>query len=169
MTKQFLNKLFAIALICLSATTIHGQKKLITNTGNVKSILFIGNSFTFGYGSPVMFYHPQSVTDLNNTKIGGVPALFKEFATEAGLNFNVNLETSPGKNLDFHLKNKADVIAKPWNYVVMHGYSTLDKYKPGDPTAMAASAKEIAALLRSKSPSVDIHLVATWARVDGSQ
>ncbi len=160
MTKQFLQNLFAIALICLSVTTLHAQ------VSKSQSILFIGNSFTFAHGSPVQFYHPQSVTDLNNTKIGGVPALFKTFTQEAGLNFAVSLETSPGKNLDFHLKEKADVIAKPWNYVVMHGYSTLDKDKPGNPTALALSAKQIATLLRSKNPTVDIHLVATWARAD---
>ncbi|MEA3151753.1 MAG: hypothetical protein QOD56_2692, partial [Gammaproteobacteria bacterium] len=41
------------------------------------SILFIGNSFTFAYGSPVRYYRPDSVTDLNRAGQGGVPALFK--------------------------------------------------------------------------------------------
>ena len=45
------------------------------------SILFIGNSFTFGAGSPVHFYRADTVTDLNKEGIGGVPALFKSFAT----------------------------------------------------------------------------------------
>jgi hypothetical protein len=48
------------------------------------SILFIGNSFTFGYGSPVRYYRPESVTDLNSTGQGGVPALFKSFTAQAG-------------------------------------------------------------------------------------
>ena len=39
------------------------------------SILFVGNSFTFGAGSPVRKYHPDQVTDLNGEGIGGVPAL----------------------------------------------------------------------------------------------
>ena len=157
MTQRFLPRFCVIALVCLLVSTVNAQQK---------SILFIGNSFTFAHGSPVMYYHPQLVTDLNNTKIGGVPALFKTFTMEAGLDFNVNLETSPGKNLDFHLKEKADVIGKSWNYVVMHGYSTLDKANPGDPTELMESAKGLAILLRGKNPNVDIHLVSTWARAD---
>ncbi len=31
------------------------------------TVLFIGNSFTFGWGSPVRFYRSDTVTDLNNT------------------------------------------------------------------------------------------------------
>jgi hypothetical protein len=57
------------------------------------SILFIGNSFTFAYGSPVRYYRPDSVTDLNSTDQGGVPALFKSFTVEAGLPYEVYLET----------------------------------------------------------------------------
>ena len=38
------------------------------------SILFIGNSFTFGAGSAVRFYRADTVTDLNSEGIGGVPA-----------------------------------------------------------------------------------------------
>ena len=97
------------------------------------SILFIGNSFTFAAGSPVQQYHPESVTDLNGGGIGGVPALFKSFTAQAGLKFDVSLETAPGMGLDYHYKNKAEIIGKPWDYVVMHGFSTLDQAKPGDP------------------------------------
>ena len=48
------------------------------------SVLFIGNSFTFGSGSAVRFYRADTVTDLNNEGIGGVPALFKSFTQQAG-------------------------------------------------------------------------------------
>ena len=47
------------------------------------SVLFIGNSFTYGYGSATKYYRADSVTDLNNDGIGGVPSLFKSF-TEIG-------------------------------------------------------------------------------------
>lgn len=130
------------------------------------SVLFIGNSFMFGYGSSVQFFHAQSVTDLNGEGVGGVPALFKRFATEAGREFKVSLETAGGKNLDFHVTNKAAVIGQSWDFVVALGYSTLDKNKPGDPTLLVRSAKELAELLRSKNPKVDIRLVATWSRAD---
>jgi hypothetical protein len=49
------------------------------------SVLFVGNSFTFGDGSAVQFYRAGTVTDLNNEGKGGVPALFKSFNAQAGL------------------------------------------------------------------------------------
>src|ERR1044071_2987522 len=130
------------------------------------AILFIGNSFTFAAGSPVRFYRASTVTDLNNEGIGGVPALFKAFTLQAGQNFNVSLETSGGKNFDWHLANKSAVLAKPWDYVVMHGYSTLDQKNPGDPALLVKSGKELAALLIKENPKVDIRLLATWSRAD---
>ena len=104
------------------------------------SLLFIGNSFTFGANSPVQFYRADTVTDLNNEGIGGVPALFKSFTTQAGLDYDVSLETRGGSGLDFHLENKLAAIGgKPWDKVVMHGQSTLDFDKPGDPAKKLSS------------------------------
>src|SRR6476659_1953469 len=54
-----------------------------------ESVLFVGNSFTFGSGSAVRFYRNDTVTDLNNEGIGGVPALFKSFAQQAGFDYDV--------------------------------------------------------------------------------
>jgi hypothetical protein len=133
---------------------------------NVPSVLFIGNSFTFGAGSPVRFYRAQTVTDLNGEGTGGVPALFKMFAAQAGRDFGVSLETVGGKNFDYHVKNKAAAIGRAWDYVVAQGYSTLDQNKPGDPALLVRSARELAELLCSKNPKVDIRLVATWSRAD---
>ncbi len=130
------------------------------------TILFIGNSFTFADKSAVQFYRSPTVTDLNGSGIGGVPALFKAFANQAGLDFAVSLETSPGKGLDYHMKEKAAVIDRAWDFVVMHGYSTLDVAKPGDPTLLVSSAKQVAELLHGKNPNADIRLVATWSRAD---
>jgi hypothetical protein len=130
-------------------------------------ILFIGNSFTFGQGSAVHFWHSNTVTDLNGEGIGGVPALFKAFVTEAGLDYDVSLETHPGVGLDWHLTNKRDAIsAKPYDIVVMHGYSTLDANKPGDPATLVATTKEMAGMLVSRNPKVEIHTIATWSRAD---
>jgi len=72
-----------------------------------QSILFIGNSFTYGQGSAVHYYRAGTVTDLNDEGIGGLPALFKSFTTEAGLNFDVYLETQGGVGLDWHLEHKS--------------------------------------------------------------
>src|SRR6188472_3480059 len=86
-----------------------------------KSVLFIGNSFLFGSGSAVRFYRANTVTDLNNEGIGGVPALFKSFTQEAGLDYDVSLETRGGSGLDFHLAKKREAISgRAWDAVVMH-------------------------------------------------
>jgi Domain of unknown function (DUF4886) len=131
------------------------------------SILFIGNSFTFGAGSAVRFYRADTVTDLNHEGIGGVPALFKSFTTQAGLAYDVSLETHPGVGLDFHLASKLDAIGShPWDVVVMHGFSTLDAEKPGDPAKLIATTRQMAEFLRSRNPKAEIHLTATWSRPD---
>ena len=131
------------------------------------SVLFVGNSFTFGAGSAVRFYRAETVTDLNSEGIGGVPALFKSFTEQAGLAYDVSLETRGGSGLDFHLENKLGVIGRrPWDVVVMHGQSTLDFDKPGDPAKLVATSRQMADFLRSRNPKVEIHLMATWSRAD---
>jgi hypothetical protein len=131
------------------------------------SVLFIGNSFLFGSGSAVRFYRADTVTDLNNEGIGGVAALFKSFTQQAGLDYDVSLETRGGTGLDFHLENKLGVIGRrSWDKVVMHGYSTLDAEKPRDPAKLIATSKTMADFLRSHNPKVDLYLMSTWSRAD---
>src|SRR5882757_10654929 len=131
------------------------------------SVLFVGNSFLFGSGSAVRFYRADSVTDLNNEGIGGVPALFKSFTQQAGLDYDVSLETRGGVGLDFHLENKLGVIGRRgWDTVVMHGYSTLDADNPRDPAKLIATSKQMADFVRARNPRVELYLMATWARAD---
>lgn len=132
-----------------------------------ESILFLGNSFTFGYGSATRYYRADTVTDLNNEGTGGVPALFKSFTDQAGLDYDVYIETYPGAGLDFHLENKLDVIGKrPWDNAVMHGFSTLDRNAPGDPATLIATVTEMAEFLRGLNASTQLYLTATWSRAD---
>lgn len=130
------------------------------------SILFIGNSFTFGALSNVMTYRKDSVSDLNGDGMGGVPALFKRFADEAGLNYQVSLETAAGQTLAWHLANKRGTIDRPWNAVVLQQYSILDPQKPGDAASTIPAAHDLSRLLLNRNPKVDISLVATWTRPD---
>jgi hypothetical protein len=140
---------------------------LAAGNSSAGSILFIGNSFTFAYGSPVRYYRADSVTDLNGGGQGAVPALFKSFTAQAGLSYDVYLETEPGVGIDWHLEHKLDVISqRPWDSVVMHGFSTLDPKKPGDPTVLIASVQQMASVLRAKNSKVDIRVMATWPRAD---
>jgi len=131
-----------------------------------RAILFVGNSFTFGAESDAMTYRKDSVSDLNGDGMGGVPALFKRFADEAGLRYRVSLETAAGETLAWHLANKKDVIDRRWDAVVLQQYSTLDPDRPGDVTATIPAARGLVTLLRRRNPNVDISLVATWTRPD---
>jgi hypothetical protein len=147
-----------IAVLLVGATSL---------TAAGTSILFIGNSFTYGWGSPVRFYRATTVTDLNDEGIGGVPALFRVFALQAGLDYDVSLETRSGSGLDFHLEKKRGPIGKrKWDVVVMHGQSTLDLGKPGDPTVLIATTRQMVDFLREKNSKVMPYLTATWPRAD---
>jgi len=152
-------------LRCLGALAALGL--LCTGPALAAKILFIGNSFTYGHGSAVQYYRVETVTDLNGQGRGGVPALFKAFAAESGLPFEVSLETEPGVGLDWHLAHRAELIgAQPWDTVVMHGYSTLDFEHPGNPALLVDSAKRMAELVRRQNPAVSLFLTATWPRAD---
>jgi Domain of unknown function (DUF4886)/Glycosyl hydrolases family 16 len=131
------------------------------------TILFVGNSFTFGGGSPpVQGYRPETVTDLNREGMGGVPALFKSFTLQAGLAYDVSLETAPGMNLDFHYEKKAALMSRAWDHVVVQGYSTLDEQAPGDAGKIIDYSARLAKLLHAANPQADVQLVATWSRAD---
>lgn len=131
------------------------------------SVLFIGNSFTYGFGSAIRYYRADSVTDLNNEGVGGVPALFESFTAQAGLDYDVYLETRSGSALDFHLENKlAEIGTQPWDQVVMHGFSTLDINKPGDPALLIETTVKMSTYLQQLNPNVEVFLTATWSRAD---
>lgn len=140
-------------------------------SASATTILFVGNSFTYAdpAGGPqpyVQTYNPGSVTDLNGTGIGGVPALFKTFTAEAGLNYDVSLETSPGKGLDWHYQNRLATIAQSWDKVVLQSYSTLDAAHPGNPATLIQYSGLLANALHAQNAAVNILLMATWSRAD---
>jgi len=151
----------AAAALCLTAAPACAATK----------ILFVGNSFTYAAHSAAMHYETDQVHDLNppdklGRTIGGVPALFKEFTKEAGLDYDVSLETVGGKGFDFHMAQKRAVLDKPWDVVVGHGYSTMDEAHPGDPTLLISSTKQMADMFKAQNPNVKFYLLATWSRAD---
>ena len=131
-----------------------------------ETILFVGNSFTFGATSPVLRYRPEQVTDLNKEGIGGVPAIFKVLTFQAGLDYQVSLETSPGKNFDWHLANRLPLIDRPWDVVILQGQSTLDLERPGDPTRIIEYGRQLSDVLARRNPSARIYFQSTWSRAD---
>ena len=158
-----MKRMLLIAALLL-ATPVQAQEK-------ASKTLFVGNSFTFGAGSPAHRYKAETVTDLNGPdakgkRVGGVPAIFKSFTQQAGLAYDVSVETVGGKGLDFHYAEKRALIDKPWDVVVMHGYSTLDQDNPGNPALLVSSAKQITDMFRARNAKADIWLTATWSRAD---
>jgi hypothetical protein len=131
-----------------------------------QTVLFVGNSFTFGALSPVWRYRADTVTDLNGDGVGGVPALFKLLASEMGLDYDVYLETSPGRSLQWHWDNKARLLERRWDHVVLQEYSTLDAAAPGDPASLIRYSDRFAKLFAARNPQVDVSLTATWSRPD---
>jgi hypothetical protein len=134
------------------------------------SILFVGNSFTYGdaAGGPnlVRPFGAGTVTDLNGTGVGGVPALFKAFTLQKGLSYNVKLETQPGVGVDWHYNNRLGLIAQPWDKVVLQSYSTLNGSHPGDPSTLIQYSGLLANALHAQNAGVQIYLNATWSRAD---
>lgn len=131
-----------------------------------RSILFIGNSFTQGAHSAVKRYRNNTVVDLNGDGYGGVPALFKLFAAESGLNYAVALETDGGKTLGFHWNQRRQLVDRQWDVVILQELSTLDRERPGDPTDYRTYAPQFAAMFARNNPRVDVYLMATWSRAD---
>jgi hypothetical protein len=151
----------------LKSTLIAALIGLSAHADAATRVLFIGNSFTYGHGSPVRYYRAASVRDLNLEGQGGVPALFKSFTQQVGLDYDVAIETRGGTGIDWHLNNRLSVITQQaWDVVVAHGYSTLDAQKPGDPTKLIETAKQLATVLQAKNPKVDVRLEATFPRAD---
>jgi hypothetical protein len=150
-----------LAPILAAAATL-----LVVGAAGAQTILFVGNSFTFGALSPVWRYRAATVTDLNGEGVGGVPALFKLFTEEAGLSYEVSLETHPGIGLDWHWSNSFAKVDKAWDHVVLQSYSTLDREKPGDPALLVDYTRHWAETFSARNPAVDIRVMATWSRAD---
>jgi hypothetical protein len=154
---KFVSTLNRAALLCC----------LLAPNAFAASILFVGNSFTFAAGTPIMNYKANTVTDLNRNGTGGVPALFKSFTVQAGLDYDVFLETNPGVGIDWHLDHALGKIGqRRWDTVVLQSYSTLDSEHPGDPAMLIDSVKRMAEFVKNNNPAVDVRLMATWSRAD---
>ena len=141
---------------------------------SARTILFLGSSFTYGAHSAAQHYHPELVKDLNGPDrngetYAGVPAIFKQFTLEVGLtDYDVSSELVGGKGLEywFTVPDTLAKINKPWDAVVMHGFSTLDQAKPGDKTLLLSSSKQIASFFLKANPKAQLWLFSTWGRAD---
>jgi hypothetical protein len=110
------------------------------------SILFIGNSYTFGRLDPVMSYNAAKVHDLtagfnaiSSTGTnpwephpwGGVPGIFKKFADESGLDYDVSISARNAASLRGQFLNTANAAwdlrgnaaSRTWDTVVLQEQS----------------------------------------------
>lgn len=115
------------------------------------SILFVGNSYTFGRVDPVMSYNTANVNDLtaamyNNPANpnaqnganpyephpwGGVPGIFKKMTDEKGLDYQVSMSTRNAASLRGHYLNTSpagwdllgNVASQKWDAVVLQDQS----------------------------------------------
>ena len=150
----------------VASTAPHGEAAPAETKAAPKTILFIGNSFTQGAHSAARNWRAGSVTDLNKAGYGGVPALFKLFTEQAGLDYRVSLETQGGKTLGFHYDERRALFDRSWDVVVLQELSTLNRKEPGDPTNYLRDVARLSALFTARNPAVDIRLVSTWTRAD---
>lgn len=144
---------------------------LTASPGWARTILFVGNSFTYGAYSAAQRYQTDTVTDLNGPDesgrtIGGMPAIFKAMTKQAGLDYTVSLETVGGTGLDYHYKEKLPLLDKAWDDVVLQSFSTLDAAKPGDPGIVAQYSALFVDTMLKRNPAAKIYLSATWSRPD---
>ena len=134
--------------------------------GDPQTILFVGNSFTQGANSAVLRYRPESIDDLGNDRVGGIPALFARFAEQSGQAWKVAHATRGGATLADHLRDRLPLIDHAWDVVVLQEYSTLDPQRPGNTEMTINSARALGKLLVRENPDVEILLMATWSRAD---
>lgn len=110
------------------------------------SVLFVGNSFTFGRADPVMSYNHQNVRDLTegmfNTNPagsnayeprpwGGVPGIFQRLTVQAGLDYDVAMSTRNAATLRGHLLNtnpagwdlRSNIGSQTWGKIVLQEQS----------------------------------------------
>lgn len=114
------------------------------------SILFVGNSFTFGRVDPVMSYNTENVTDLTapvpGTSFedttggnvfephpwGGVPGIFEVLTSQVGLDYDVSLSTRNAASLQGHYLNSnpagwdmlGNVASQSWDTLVLQDNSS---------------------------------------------
>ncbi len=131
----------ALAAALCAATLLHTAAQAAP-----QSILFVGNSYTFGRVDPVMSYNTANVRDMTAEMAatnplgsnafephpwGGVAGIFKQFTVQAGLDYDVALSTRNAASLRGHLLNsnpagwdlRGNIGSQTWSQVVLQEQS----------------------------------------------
>lgn len=145
------------------------------------SILFVGNSFTFGRVDPVMSYNTENVRDLTapvpGTSFedttgsnvfephpwGGVPGIFEAFTDQVGLDYDVAISTRNAASLQGHYLNsspagwdlRGNVASQSWDTLILQDNSSRP-LPSGSGTITFAPGETVARLILD--PTADAKL-----------
>lgn len=166
-----------------------------------RHILFVGDSYTHGRYLPVRTYNStpgtgglgstaasaQVVDENFNTSVlarqesepgetgpwGGIPGIFAEFASEAGLAYDVHLEAISATTLKTNYKAAGPVIAQPlWDAVVLQEAtfqvipSALTGNGNSNPASFCSAVDTIESGIHAVAPNAQVYLYATGAPAD---
>lgn len=131
-------------------------------------ILFIGNSYTGGWG--------DEARGRPAAKAGGVQGIVQTFAESRGKSVYSQRSLRGGTALHEHLDDGTRVVdaleSRAWDIVVLQEYSTLPTRK-GDGTHgttedFFAGVQEFEQVIHERHPDARIVLFETWAQAEGS-
>jgi hypothetical protein len=146
---------FAVGIVNMKKTVaalLAGVAACSASFATPTSVLFVGNSYTFGRIDPVMSYNTANVDDLTRprpdlpdpnftetagTRVwephpwGGVPGIFKQFADQAGIEVDVSMSARNAASLRGHFLNTANadwdlrgnIAKRKWDIVVIQEQS----------------------------------------------
>jgi len=145
----------------------------------------VGNSFTHGKFAPVLNYNAANVidenyglpssspryeaTDNSGGQWSGIPGIFKKFADQAGLNYEVHLEALAGNSLENHYTKALSVINQAkWDQVVLQELSTgpLPSARGGNRNSLYTYSTKLEQTVHAANPAAQLYLYETWARAD---
>ncbi|HTF72467.1 MAG TPA: hypothetical protein VK638_58340 [Edaphobacter sp.] len=165
----------------------------------LQHVLFVGDSFTHGRylpvrlynsggsqdgttGSPLVFDENYGATGSRQESTaeygpyGGIPGIFAELASEAGLAYDVHIEAISMTSLhENYAATSAIIDQAKWNVVVLQELSSrplpydLSGDPTSDPESFCKSVQIIEAGVHAVAPSASIYLYETWPRADLAQ
>lgn len=153
MPRQHFYALFLTAAVLLASLLLNSVP------ARGQSVLFIGNSFTWGGNG-----------DNQTSPHGGVPGLFKALAARRGHTPDVTMMAPNGRTFYDQFTNddnQGDTLAvirsKKWDYVILQGGSREATTETGSPYWFFRSGTDLNTVIKTNNPNTKVLLYETWA------